>query len=627
MERNQITGLVLMALLMIAYFYFFPSEPPVETVDSGVDTTTVVVDNAITPDRIETAPVLDDSTKAAALVAQFGVFAPAADGEERTLTVTTDKLALDFNTLGGTLEKVTLNEFQTAYDQPLVLRDAKSTDESYYVQAGNLRIDLRELYYTTSASSQTLATEDTTEITFMANLGQGRSVKQVYTVAGDAYVIGHRWEFEGLGNYLQPTLLIDVKDNMRHQEEVVKTSRSKATVIYYTDEGDQDELSERSTSLEEETVAEPIKWVDIKQKFFSSVYIADDAFSQGSFTTSVPNENDTASVKLATLALTVPLDSALNHNKALSYRYYFGPNDYNILKNVEEGMRGIVYLGWPPVKWVNRFLIIPIFEFLELFIPSYGIIIIILVLIIKGMLSPLTYRSYKSMARMRVLKPETDKIKEKYPDDMQKQQQETMALYRQVGVNPISGCIPQLLQMPVLFAMFYFFPVSIELRQEAFLWAHDLSTYDTLISWSTPIPIWGATHLSLFTVLMTISTILYTRMNNQMSSVTGPMKTVTYIMPIFFLFFLNDFPAALTFYYFVSNLITFGQQGLIRRFIDEDKIKAILDENRLKNKDKKKSKFQARLEEAMKASEAAQKEKSQKRKQDGSNRQAPKKKR
>jgi YidC/Oxa1 family membrane protein insertase len=215
------------------------------------------------------------------------------------------------------------------------------------------------------------------------------------------------------------------------------------------------------------------------------------------------------------------------------------------------------------------------------------------------------------MAKTKVLKPELDEMKAKFPDDMQKQQKEQMKLYQQVGVNPLSGCIPMVLQMPILFAMFYFFPGSIELRQESFLWANDLSTYDSILDLPFTIPLYGD-HVSLFVLLMTASTILYTWSNNQVSSVQGPMKSMSYMMPFIFMFVLNSFPAALSFYYFIANIVTFGQQALIRKFVDEDKILAILNENRLRNKDKKKSKFQLKLEQAMKASEESSKKKKKK---------------
>lgn len=236
-----------------------------------------------------------------------------------------------------------------------------------------------------------------------------------------------------------------------------------------------------------------------------------------------------------------------------------------------------------------------------------------MVFILRLFLAPLTYKSHMGMAKMRVMKPELDEIKAKHGDDMTKAQQEQMALYQKVGINPLSGCIPMLLQMPILFAMFYFFPNSIELRQEAFLWADDLSTYDSILNLPFTIPFYGD-HVSLFTLLMTASTLLYTWSNSQMTTVQGPMKTVQYVMPITFLFFLNSYSAGLTFYYFVSNLVSFGQMALFRKLIDEDKIKQTLDENRKKNANKKKGSFQQRLEDAMKAQQNNTKNKKTKKK-------------
>ncbi|MEP5611726.1 MAG: membrane protein insertase YidC, partial [Cyclobacteriaceae bacterium] len=268
-------------------------------------------------------------------------------------------------------------------------------------------------------------------------------------------------------------------------------------------------------------------------------------------------------------------------------------------------------MGWGPLPIVNKYLIIPIFHFLERFISNYGIIILIIVFIIRLLLSPLTYKSHMSMAKMRVMKPELDELKAKHDGDMTKAQQEQMKLYQKVGINPLSGCIPMLLQMPVLFALFFFFPNAVELRHQSFLWAHDLSTYDSILNLPFTIPFYGD-HVSLFTLLMTVSTILITASNAQMTTIQGPMKTIQYMMPIMFLFVLNSYASGLTFYYFVSNMLTYGQTVMFRKLIDEDKIKAALEENRKNSGTKKKSKFQSRLEDAMKASQEAQRQKKKK---------------
>lgn len=312
---------------------------------------------------------------------------------------------------------------------------------------------------------------------------------------------------------------------------------------------------------------------------------------------------DTMSVKNMTASLSLPLE-----NGQASNSYYFGPNNYKILKKVTPDFEKNVDMGYFFVSWVNKYIIVNLFHYLEKIISNYGVIIILIVFIIKLFLFPLTYKSYIGMAKMRVIKPEIDELKEKYPDDPTKQQQEQMKLFSQLGVSPISGCLPMILQMPFLFAMFFFFPNSIELRQESFLWAHDLSTYDSIINLPFTIPFYGS-HVSLFTLLMTVSQIVYTRFNNQLTAAQGPMKNLGYIMPVTFMFVLNSYPAALSFYYFVSNMVTFGQQAIIKRFVDDDKIREKIEKNKKKNANKKKSKFQQRLEDAMKAAEANKKKK------------------
>ncbi len=364
-----------------------------------------------------------------------------------------------------------------------------------------------------------------------------------------------------------------------------------------------DDLSATSTDKEEDTFVEAT-WVSFRQKFFTSAIVYEKGFATGSVS-SVIDLDDTTSVKDVTMNLSISKADLIGGNT--DFKFYYGPNNYAILKNVTSDFGENVEFGWAILSWINEFAIYPIFHFLEKFISNYGIIILIMVIILKLVLSPLTYTSHMGMAKMRVLKPELDEIKERNGDDATKAQQEQMALYKQVGINPLSGCIPMVLQMPILFAMFYFFPNLIDLRQESFLWAHDLSTYDSI--WNLPftIPFYGD-HVSLFTLLMTASTILYTWSNSQMTAnVQGPMKTLQYLMPIMFLFFLNSYSSGLTFYYFVSNIVSFGQIALFRKLIDEDKIKAILEENRKKNANKKKSSFQQRIEDAMKAQTQKQK--------------------
>jgi YidC/Oxa1 family membrane protein insertase len=366
------------------------------------------------------------------------------------------------------------------------------------------------------------------------------------------------------------------------------------------------DLGDSSNDLEQEIVNQPIQWITLKQKFFTSGLISNTPFLGAMAATQVLSEEDTTVVKDLEMIVNLSQKSLVDEG----FTYFFGPNNYQLMKKVADGFTKNVYLGWVLFAWINKWLIIPIFNFLETYVASYGIIIIILAFFIKLILSPISYKSYLSMAKMKVLKPQLDEIKEKFGDDMQKAQSAQMELYGKVGVNPLSGCIPMLLQMPILLAMFNFFPNSIELRQAGFLWADDLSSYDSILNLPFSIPFYGD-HVSLFTLLMAGSTLLYTWSNQQMNaSMQGPMKSMQYLMPVMMIFFFNNFSSGLTFYYFILNILNFGQQAIIKKyFIDEEKILKIMEENKARNKNKKKSKFQQRLEEAMKTAEETKKNK------------------
>jgi YidC/Oxa1 family membrane protein insertase len=443
-------------------------------------------------------------------------------------------------------------------------------------------------------------------------VGEGKYVEQSFVLASDGFQLDYDIKTVGLESVLKNTpAVFSWNNNLQKIEYDINQSRDRSTVNFYTVDEGFDNLTEASRSEEVEKIDKPVRWVNMKQKFFNSAIIAKNSFAGASVSSRVTS-NDSTNIKELQASVLIPLTD-LRSGKG-NYMYFFGPNEFGVCKNVTEGFEENVNLGWPIIKWINRFVVIPVFHLLESVIGSYGIIIIILVLLLKLVLFPLSYKSYVSMAKMKVMKPELDEIKAKYGDDMQKTQAEQMQLYQKVGINPLSGCIPVLLQMPILFAMFSFFPNAIELRQQSFLWSSDLSTYDAVITWKDNIDIFGwnllDNHISLFTFLMTISTLVYTWFNNQMSTaVQGPMKALSYAMPVVFMFVLNSFPAGLSFYYFVSNIVTIGQQLIIKRFVDEDALRAKLDENRknFQSGTSKKSKFMQRLEDAMKAQEEVKK--------------------
>lgn len=595
MDKNQATGLILISVMLFGYWMFFkPDLPAPEETATNTELVTPSDSTTMSAQEAQDIPALPDSLLDVELVNKFGVFAAGAKGESVKKTIENETVKITFDSKGGKVSEVVLKSFDSKDGNPVRLITPESNEFKTIITSFGKTIDLNQLYYQLGVSTN----GDSTLITYSLNLGEGKSVKHIYSIPNTGYEIGYQLQFKGLESSItKEEVLFQWNDHMITQESDVNMSRQNSTVNYYTTAGEFEELSERSTSYEEEVINESIKWTTIKQRFFLAAIIANKSFTKGKISTNV-DPNNPEVVKYAEVTLSLPV-SDLNNGQG-NYKFYFGPNDYHITSDVTEEFSKNLFLGWPPMLWVNKYVLIPLFDVLNNVLNNYGLIIIIIVLIIKLVLSPLSYKSYLSMAKMKVLKPELDEIKEKHGSDMAKAQSEQMKLYQQVGVNPISGCIPMLFQMPILLSMFYFFPQSIELRGESFLWATDLSSYDSIVTLPFEIPFYGD-HVSLFVLLMTISTIMITYSQQQVSTVQGPMKSFSYFMPVIFMFVLNSYPAALSFYYFVANLVTFGQQTLIRRFVDEDKIRKILDENKKNAGNRKKSKFQQRLEDAMKA--------------------------
>lgn len=595
MDRNSAIGLTLIAVLLLIYFNFLAPTPAPETAQPAQVTSPMTGSNAVTDSMAVNTKV--DSVK----LIQYGSLSAFATGVEEETNIENKDLNITLSN-NGYIKEVQLKDFKTYLQQPLYL--AKDGNNTFSLMANyeGKEIDLYKLYYKVETSKKS----DTTLITLTASTGGNSFIKHIYSIPPMGYQLGYEIQVNGI-SLNGKSLSYRWEDKIPLVEKAMADSRSKTTINYYHTSGEFDGLSEASNDLENDALAEPVKWVAIRQKFFISSIIADNSFSAGEVKT-FANVNDSSIVKEASIELQIPAEDLAS--KKASFQYYFGPNDYNILSDVTDGFSRNLSLGWPPMMWINKYVIIPIFNLLEGSISNYGVIIIILVLFIKILLLPLSYKSYLGMAKMKLLKPELDLIKEKNGDNMAQNQQDQMKLYQQAGVNPFSGCIPLLLQMPILIAMFYFFPVSIELRQQPFLWAEDLSTYDSIINLPFAIPFYGS-HVSLFVLLMTASTLIYQWQNNQLSSVTGPMKSMSYMMPVIFMFMLNSFSAGLSFYYFVSNLVTFAQQAIIKRFVDEDKIKAVMEDHKKKmlagGGTGKKSSFMSKLEQAMKASEEARK--------------------
>ncbi|MBT2556786.1 membrane protein insertase YidC [Hymenobacter sp. ISL-91] len=588
MDRNSAIGLFLMAALLLIYLQFAPKpEPAAVELAKTTKSATAGTDSARAA-----VPVAPDSAQ---LARQLGSFAAAAQGTAQTTELSNKLLTVTFSSKGGQPQAARLHKYKTFGGQPLDIFDVKSAqmDLRFRTISGQ-QIKLSDLYFRAEP-------QGSNALRFVAEVAGGQ-IEQTYTLAPESYEVGYQLRFNGLSQTLaQEPLTFTFVDNVRQTEQDRTQNRNQTTINRYLASGDHTVLFEASETPEEIQVEEPIKWASHKHGFFIAGIVADNEFTSGQLNSGV-DLNDSTYLKTLSSTLKIPVTD-VQQGKA-NFRFFFGPNSYDLLKTVAPDFDRNVYLGWGLFRWVNQFVILPVFHFLQQYIASYGLIIVLLVILIKLVTWPLTYKTYESQAKMKVLKPEMDAIKEKYPDDQMKQQQETMKLNQSMGVNPLSGCVPTLLTLPILFAMFQFFPNAIELRQEAFLWAKDLSTYDNPIILPFALPFMG-NHISLFTVLMTLSTLAMTYQTNQLnpSAMQGPMKFYSYLMPLIFFFVLNSFAAGLTWYYLVSNLVTMGQMALTRSFIDDDKVRAKLEANRVKNKDKKPSGFSARLADAMKAAQ------------------------
>jgi YidC/Oxa1 family membrane protein insertase len=505
------------------------------------------------------------------------------------------------------VKQVTLKEHMTERSgepEPIQLFKGDSDGYGFTFTTSDQRLNTREFNF------KAVEVSDTT-VTMALSLGENAQWAIRYTLLPGEYIVKMEVLQNGMANILPAsTASMDFNwDQKLARNEVGKTFEERNSAIYYKYVGESpDELS--SAKDDDEQLSGRIKWVSFKNQYFSSVIIAKDYFSSADLTSTVIKDSDF--LKQMDMAATVPYTTA--DGVAASFDFYFGPNKYPLLSSLDERIDAgedleltrLVPLGWWLFRWINRIIVIPVFTFISSFFGNYGIIILLLTLFIKIIIFPFTYKSFKSQARMRVLSPEIKALQEKYPgqENAMRLQQETMALYSKAGASPFSGCLPMLLQMPILIAMFTFLPSAIELRGQSFLWAHDLSAPDSILTLPFNIPFYGD-HVSLFCLLMTIVNVIYIHlsMQNQPASASmAGMKWMQYLMPVMFLFFFNDYASGLSYYYFLSLLITIIQTWAFRKFVDEDKVRAEMAANA--KKPRKKSGFMARLEEAQRQQQA-----------------------
>ena len=593
-NKSTLTGLVLIGIIFVAYSIFFPYTPEETTDPLVADTKKVEIkteeetnpkdDN---PDE-DNIKVIIDSTETKKLDNQ----------DEKTYTLENDKIKIIFTNKGGEIKSAIIKGFYT-YDEY-----KKNPEERKDIEIFNNQDSKFEISADRNVSTNEFFSVQKTDksIIFKKDYEKGVFIEYIYTLNGEEEnFIDLTINTEGISN---PELIWTIA---APETEKSKTNQELGTGFYYQEEHSKDvDYTWDNDEFEINEFETDLSWISFTQQFFSTIIEAkNNNFNSDTKLKSSKNENDEY---VKTLSLKTTLKNGENN-----YSIYFGENDYKKLKGYDKSFEEIIPLGWGIFGWVNRVAVIPIFDFLRnsAGLTNFGLIILILTLIIKLSLSPLTYKSYLSQAKMKVLKPEIDKINEKHKEkDPMKAQKETMGLYRKAGVNPMGGCLPMLVQFPILIAMFRFFPASMELRQKSFLWADDLSSYDSIMSLPWDIPFYGD-HVSLFTLMMTVSTLIYTHMNSQMTSNQMPgMKWMMYLMPIMFLGFFNSYASSLSYYYFLANVFTFSQMYFMRRFVDDDKLLAQLEEN--KKKPKKKSKFQKKLEEMQKKQEQQMKKRKKK---------------
>ena len=617
MDKNSIIGLALIGLLLVGYsIYTQPSDEEIAAQQKSADSLAALeVEKAATQEAVaasldEIAKVdtsLLDSASIAEidnqLKTRYGVLAPAAAGQEIKTTIKTDVLELTFSNKGGVPVKANLLDYSTYDSLPLILFDEETARLGYeftYPSLGNLNTS--DFYFAQSKSDFELSGEDSKQIAFTLNMEGGRKIENIYTINGNSYEVGIETRFTDVdGVVTSPKLIWEMSG--KHNEKGIDQERNNSTIFYKVEGDGRDYLSETGED-DDEIENKDLQWLAFKQHFFSAILIPKSEIGDGAKLESYPYTEEKPDLNQYYKA-ELPIDPS-GGSTVLSADLYFGPNDYKILKEYGNELDKVINLGWGIFGWVNKWVVIPIFDWLETTGLSYGIIILILTVLIKLALSPLTLKNYVSSAKMRVLKPEIDEINEKHKDsDPMKKQQATMELYRKTGVSPFSGCIPMLIQLPILYAMFRFFPSSIQLRHESFLWADDLSSYDSIYDLPMYVPAYGD-HISLFTILMAISMFFYTIYNtNQMPQQNQPgmpnMKVIMYIFPFMMLFFFNNFASGLSYYYFLANVFSIGQMLVIKNFfIDEEKIHAQLQENKKKKAKQGKSRFQKKLEEMAK---------------------------
>ena len=612
MDKNTITGFILLALLTVGYvFYSYKEQSKIQQKRAIVETATEQVLNDTT--------VNNDTSDTEIIVVENAIDStqPFAIGTSKEIVIENEDAIYTFDSKGGVIKSVELKHFKTFSKKPLILfQDTENEFGISFINSGNKAMDTKDLYFDTKAISTTVKGEDVYNIDFVLDFGNDARYIQSYSIHGKGYLIDFNVKSVNASKFISPltkSLEIAWNQNMPSLEDNLREERMYSNLYYRNIKENVDELSSRKA--EDKSIENQLQWVSFKQKFFNNTLISmKTPFENGAKLSVDPNATGNV-VKTVSADLQLPIEKGKDFNFDMQWLY--GPNKYSDLRKMKIGLDEIIPLGWAIFGWVNKFLIIPVFNILGKFISNYGIIILILTVLLKLVLTPLNRKQLISSAKMALLKPEIDALKKKYPNDKQMVGTKQMELFRNAGVNPMGGCFPILLQMPILFAMYRFFPNSIELRQEPFLWATDLSHYDSIMTLPFTIPIYG-NHVSLFTLLMAITSIFYSRIMSQQqagmatdNAMAKQMQMMQYFTPFMFLFMFNSFSAALSYYYFLFNLLSLIQTYAIKKFfIDENALQAEMQAN-MKNP-KKKSAWQERVEQMMEQQKQVQQGKGKK---------------
>ena len=646
MDKKSIIGIAVVAVLFLGFAYFNSQqqkeyleqkaayEAYVDSVAAAARAAAPVADSLASGNGVQAEVA---AAEAAAAVRERQVetlgesLTAAREAEAEEFIVENDVMAVLFSTRGGQIKGVTLKDY-TQYgprgkrDRKIEMMDPATArfGLSFYLKNGLKNVPVNTLDYVFTAQPVVGEADGAKSVVMRLPVAEGAYLEYRYLIYDTEaperdYLVDFDVRLVNMAPEManQTQIQIDWANTTFQNEKGFQNENMYTTLSYrFPDETSIEELG-MSEGAKSKNISTQVNWVAFKQQFFSSVFIAPDnvSYANLAFDTAAP---ESSLLKTFTAQMGVPYTP---QTEGYDFAFYFGPNKYSILKKIGEPggadiyLERLVPLGWGIFGWVNRWCVIPVFDFLRNYIGSFGIIIFILVLLVKLVISPLTYKSYVSMAKMRLVKPQIDELAKKYPkpEDAMKKQQATMELYKKAGINPMGGCIPMLIQMPILIAMFRFFPASIELREQPFLWADDLSSYDSIVNLPFSIPFYGD-HVSLFALLMAVSLFGYSWFNYQQTASSQPQMAgmkfmMVYLMPVMMLLWFNSYSSGLCYYYLLSNIFTIGQTLVIRRMVDDNKIHAIMQANAAKKSKGKKSKFQQRYEELMRQQEAQQRAK------------------